>query len=343
MQIKHNFFFLFSLVFAFTACSPVTSLPLETESSEPATETAVPTAAPKETAAELPTAAPTEVEIVEPYPYPYPAPPQEIQPNPFEVGYPAPTDSPPPPIPAEPLPVTVTASDGVQLAGTYFAPLFDTAPVVVLFHQFGSNQHQWDDLVRWLQTGLPPAGVDWLPPLPIDLTFAVLTLDFRGHGESQGSMIIDSGLLLDAQAALSFVKTQPGVDPDRIITIGTSIGADAAVDACVTLESSIVAGVQEPQGCLGAMSLSPGSYIGVDYMNAAEALLEAPHFASIYCLAAEGDSPSPAACNAVSGKRYKAVIYPGSDHGVALLKPGLDPDVGPLILEFLIESLQLHK
>ncbi|HLF91547.1 MAG TPA: hypothetical protein VI451_21560 [Anaerolineales bacterium] len=340
MQIKKIFFILLSLILTLTACSPATPPPTEDEPGQPATETTVPTIAPQETATEPPTASPSEDENIEPYPYP--APPQD-QPTPFGEGYPAPTESFPIPIPAEPLPVTFTASDGTQLAGTYYAPLNDSAPIVILLHQFGSNQHQWDDLARWLQTGLPDVGVDWLPPMPADLTFAVLTFDFRGHGESEGTMIIDSGLLLDAQAALSFAKTQPGVDPNRIITIGTSIGSDGAVDACVSLNGSNVADVQEAQGCLGAMSFSPGSYIGVDYSNAANALLGDPHFAAIYCLAAEGDGPSPGTCNSVSGERYKAVIFPGSDHGLALLKPGLDPEIGPLILEFLLESLQLRQ
>jgi hypothetical protein len=345
MQIKNTSFILFSLFVSLAACSTATPQPVETEPVQPATETSVPTATPQETATEPPTALPTEVEIAEsyPYPYPYPAPPKGSQPTPTREGYPAPTDSGALPVPAEPLPVAFAAFDGAQLAGTYFAPLFDAAPVVVLFHQFGSNQHQWDDLARWLQTGLPNAGADWLPPMPTGLTFAVLTLDFRGHGDSEGSMNIDTGLLLDAQAALSFAKTQPGVDPNRVITIGTSIGSDAAVDACVSLEGSNVADVQESLGCLGAMSLSPGSYIGVDYTNAANALLGAPHFAEIYCLAAEGDGPSPTTCNSVSGERYKAVIFPGSDHGVALLKSGFDPDIGSLILEFLLESLRLPQ
>ena len=342
MQIKNIFLILLSLILTLTACSSAKPSPVENEHAQPTQEITVPTLAPplapQETDAELPTALPTEVENVEPYPYPVP--PQD-QPTPFGEGYPAPTD--PNPILAEPLPVTFTASDGIQLAGTYYAPLDDSAPVVILLHQFGSNQHQWDDLARWLQTGLPDIGLDWLPPMPPDLTFAVLTFDFRGHGDSEGSMIIDSGLLLDAQAALSFAKTQPGVDPNRVITIGTSIGSDGAVDACVSLNGSNVADVQESQGCLGAMSISPGSYIGVDYSSAANTLLGDPHFAAIYCLAAEGDGPSPGTCNSVSGERYKAVIFSGSDHGVALLRPGLDPEIGPLILEFLLESLQLRQ
>jgi dienelactone hydrolase len=208
-------------------------------------------------------------------------------------------------------------------------------------HQFGGSQNQWKDLALWLQTGVSPAGAEWLPPLPDGATFAVLTFDFRGHGESEGTQGVNLDVLADAQTALAFAKTQPGVDPNRILTIGTSIGSDTAVDACVRVDGTAIAPVQEFQGCLGAMSLSPGSYFGVDYVISAQTLLETPHSAVVYCLAAENDGPSPTTCNAIVHDRFRSIIYPGSTHGVSFLKPGFDPEVGQLILEFLLESLQL--
>jgi pimeloyl-ACP methyl ester carboxylesterase len=210
-------------------------------------------------------------------------------------------------------------------------------------HQFGSDQHQWDEIALWLQTGQPPAGSEWLPPLPEGMTFAVFTFDFRGHGESEGDANDDAGLLTDAQSALAFAKTQAGADPFRVITIGTSIGADGAVDACVALNEMAVAETQEHQGCLGAMAISPGSFLGVDYTNAATALLADPHLATVSCLAAEEDGDSPAACNAVTGERYQATIFPGNAHGTGLFDPGLALNLGDLILEFLTESLQLRQ
>lgn len=296
-----------------------------------------------------PTAAPPEPEDVS---VPYPAPTQITQPTPAGDGYPAPAtpssgDAYPPPAtspperaPASPIPVAFPSLDGVLLAGTYYPPLAAPSPVVLLMHQFGSDQRQWDEIALWLQTGQPSPGASWLPPLPEGLTFAVFTFDFRGHGASEGNRNLDAGLLMDAQAALAFAKTQSGAAPDRVLTIGTSVGADAAVDACVSLtDEASVAETQETQGCVGALSLSPGSYLGVDYASAANALLADPHRLTIYCLAAEGDGVSPGTCQSVSHENFRAVIYAGNAHGVALLRPGLEPDVGALILEFLLASL----
>ncbi len=338
-MLKPKFlFFSLLLIFTLVSCStpaePTATLePVPTETSVPPTE------APAEpTATAVPLPSPTEEGEAYPPPVPttdaYPAPTQDTG------AYPAPEDQ---PTPAAPLAVTFPSSDGTLLTGTYYAPLKEAAPVVVLMHQFGSDQHQWDGLALWLQTGIPPAGVEWLPALPEGLSFAVLTFDFRGHGESEGNSGSDAGLLSDAQSAVAFAKTQPGADPNRVITIGTSIGADSAVDACIGLNSAEIADPQTSQGCLGALVLSPGGFVGVNYTQAAEAFLNDPHLAVIYCVAAEDDSSSPLLCDSVTGERYKSVIYPGNAHGLALLNPGLDPDMGALVLEFLLKSLELRQ
>ncbi|HNB52923.1 MAG TPA: hypothetical protein PK530_13320, partial [Anaerolineales bacterium] len=244
---------------------------------------------------------------------------------------------------ADPVSLTFPSSDGTILAGTFYPPTVENAPVIVLMHQFGSDQHQWDEVAAWLRTGTPPTGNEWLPLVQGGLSFAVFTFDFRGHGASEGDANSDAGLLLDAQSAVAFAKTQPGVDPLRVITIGTSIGADGALDACIALNEGAIADTQETQGCLGAMAISPGSFIGVNYTNAAETFLGEPHLGALYCVASEGDSSSPVLCNSVTSDRYVATIYPGSAHGMSLLTGGLDPKMGELILAFLNESLQLRQ
>lgn len=52
--------------------------------------------------------------------------------------------------------------------------------------------------------------------------FAVLALDFRGHGNSEGES--DGPLELDLYAAARFLRAYPGVDPDRICYRGSSMG-----------------------------------------------------------------------------------------------------------------------
>ncbi|GAB4579636.1 MAG: hypothetical protein Fur0022_23740 [Anaerolineales bacterium] len=328
---KIKFLIFYAPLLLLIACStPGETTPTE----QPPTPLAVePTIAPPE-ATLPPTVAPTEP--AEAYPPPAPT----------TNAYPAPTQNPlayPAPLDTTPVAVSFPSADGTLLTGTYYPPRTGPVPIVVLMHQFGSDQHQWDEIAVWLQTGTPPAGNEWLPQMAPGMTFAVLTFDFRGHGESEGNAGDDAGLLMDAQSAVAFGKTQLGADPLRVITIGTSIGADGAVDACIKLNEGDIAETQEYQGCLGAMALSPGNFLGVNYTRAATAFVGDPHFSALYCLAAENDSSAPLLCNSLSGNRYKAVIYPGNAHGMSLLKAGFDPNVGDVILEFLLESLQLRQ
>ena len=111
-----------------------------------------------------------------------------------------------------------------------------------------------------------------------------------------------------------------------MVAIGASIGADGAVDAC-------------GDGCLGAMSLSPGSYLLVPYDEAVAEIDGAGKPA--WCLAAEGDAESAPACQSASGDHYRMVMYDGSDHGMMLIRPDTDPLTMELVLEFLKLALGL--
>lgn len=57
--------------------------------------------------------------------------------------------------------------------------------------------------------------------------YVVLVFDYRGFGESEGSprQLLDVGMQhRDWRAALSFARTLPGVDPERVVAWGTSFG-----------------------------------------------------------------------------------------------------------------------
>ncbi len=296
-----------------------------------------------------------------------------------EQAYPLPTiptlDNYPAPIPDEPYPapesglsdaceirppdpvrLEFTAEDGTALVGTYYPPGDCGAPLALLFHQNGRSKEIWVDLALWMQNrngtaslnlgralASPNRQYEWFPPLPASLSVAVLAIDFRNHGESGGSGGFDpGGYLMDARAALALGRNLPEVDSERILTLGSSIGADAAVDVCISLEGSAVAETQEDQGCRGALSLSPGNFLAVDYARAVRALGEAPHQAQVRCLAAQGDGSAPDLCQTDFGDYFQATIYPGSDHGIDLIEPGRDPDIAMVILEFLQAGLGLR-
>jgi len=270
-------------------------------------------------------------------------------------GYPAPGEGGCDLDPPTPQRHELTASDGIALVGTFYPAANCSSPLVVLYHQFGSNKESWTDLALWLQNRIdetasstggrlaaPAFQYAWFPPLPGDLSFAVFTVDFRDHGESEpvGGGLDTSGFLLDAQAAFDYAKNLPNVDPSRVITLGASIGADASVDVCLTLDGTAIADDQSDEGCIGAMPLSPGSFLEVPYAAAAARLGEAPFDVNIHCVAAEQDGNSPDLCLSEVPGRHLATVYAGRDeHGIALLAEGFDPDIGAVIHSFLLEIL----
>ena len=259
------------------------------------------------------------------------------------VPPPEPTDSPVPPADtpaAEPAPalapdpqsVEFEAEDGQVLSGTYYPAAEAAAPCVVLLHWAPGDQTVWALIAPWLQNRVDLAGISapsdapwhdssWFPSVPEGTSYAVLTFTFRGC-EGGCQEFAREGWLLDAQAAVEFAKTLPGVDSNRIATVGASIGADGAVNGCA-------------EGCIGVFSLSPGSYLTRDYAAEVARLVSLNPAVPVKCIAAEGDQASAAACESASGDTYEMVIYPGDDHRVELIRPDADPEVLQSILDLL--------
>ncbi len=258
-----------------------------------------------------------------------------------------PSETPTPVFIPSPNPIrqTFVAEDGRQLVGYFYPSWKPNAPVVVLMHQFESNQAAWQEspIIKWLQNwpvpfsaGSPtPSANGLLPGVLPDLSFAIFTFDFRGHGESLPNDIIQDGhkahadeFLLDASAAYQTARQMPGVDPETVIGLGASIGADAVVDAC-------------GDGCVGAFSISPGSWLGVDYAQAVRKLTETDK--PVRCMYAVNDPPSPGTCLSITpGKNYKIFAYPGKKHGMTfvILPRKMESDFGVNLLDFLNEAIQ---
>ncbi len=258
---------------------------------------------------------------------------------------PRPSDTPPASHIPEPAPTPIVlgeqilfqAEDGHSLTGYFYASWKPSAPLVILMHEYGSEQRAWTEtgLIRWLgnwraasETPFPYVGPKFLPEMPPDLSFAVFTFDFRGHGQSAPVENADNfpahrdEYLLDANAAFAAARSMPGIDSNRVILIGASIGADAAVDTCA-------------EGCVGAFSVSPGSWLGVDFGDTVRALLD--RGVEVRCVLAELDDPSPETCRSVREQEgYKIHAYGGRRHGMSFFVPRkAEPRFGEYLLEFL--------
>ena len=247
-----------------------------------------------------------------------------------------PTEAAAEPLPAAPQTIMFAAADGQVLEGTYYPAGRYPAPVVVLMHWAPGDASHWAEVAYWLQNrgqgGTEPSSdpwrdPSWFPEMPDGASYAVFTFTFRGCGGGNGCQSFDpDGWRQDALAAMRTAQDLEGVDPGQAVAIGASIGSDGAADAC-------------GDGCLGAMSLSPGSYLGVPFKDAVAAVDGADPPRPVWCLAAEGDGDSASTCESASGALYRSIIYEGNDHGMMLLRPGTDPNALELILEFLAMTL----
>jgi dienelactone hydrolase len=96
-------------------------------------------------------------------------------------------------------------------------PTFDPpAPVVVLCHGFSGDTAMMSALAR----RIAKAG------------YAVISIDFRGHGENRNPFEVSGdGLQLrqDIDAALLYARTQPRFDGQRVALAGHSMGAFAVI------------------------------------------------------------------------------------------------------------------
>jgi dienelactone hydrolase len=120
--------------------------------------------------------------------------------------------------------VDLTAPDGVTLKATYFGAA-RPGPGVLLLHQCNRQRKVWDDLAQRLAA----AGLN------------ILTVDFRGYGESGGKrpdqmssvqeadQIVKEQWPADVDVAFRYLQTQLGVNRGVIGAGGASCGVNQAV------------------------------------------------------------------------------------------------------------------
>jgi pimeloyl-ACP methyl ester carboxylesterase len=144
--------------------------------------------------------------------------------------------------------VAFPASDGVGLKG-WFIPsgLEGPGPTVVFVHGW-----MWNRLGNVAgQTVVPDKDVDFLPAVKAlhEGGFGVLTFDLRGHGESEsgkGPQTYGPMESRDFVGAVSYLRTRPDVDGERIGAIGTSAGGN-----------TVLYGVEEAQPIKAVLAIQP--------------------------------------------------------------------------------------
>jgi dienelactone hydrolase len=119
--------------------------------------------------------------------------------------------------------VDLTAADGTNLKATYFAA-GRYGPGVLLLHQCNRKRKVWDELAKQMAA----SGLN------------VLTVDFRGFGESGGTpldkltpeeatKVFEEKFPGDVDTAFQYLVSQPGVSRDTVGAGGASCGVNQAV------------------------------------------------------------------------------------------------------------------
>src|ERR1700691_3855833 len=211
--------------------------------------------------------------------------------------------------------VDIKAPDGVNLKGTYFSA-GRPGPAMLLLHQCNMDRHAWDGLAEDL------AGNG----------FTVLTIDFRGFGESGGSKSTDPDERAaarkkwpgDVDAAFAFLTKQKGVDQSRIAVGGASCG--------VTQSSDLAARHHEIRALMVLSGMAS---------DAAKAYIASNASLPVFGAASEGDTNAAKGIQeaVAASKDPKSVvkIYAGTEHGVPMFAK--HPDLEPMIVAWLKAQL----
>lgn len=178
--------------------------------------------------------------------------------------------------------VFVRSPDGTRVHAWRVRPAgLARAPLVIYF---GGNAEE----VSWMleSVGDPRRGetpdVGWL------------LVDYRGYGASEGAPS-ERGLVTDALALFDHAATLPGVNPERILAFGRSLGSGVAVRLAAErpLRALILA---TPFDSLAAVAKHYYWYLPVDWMlkHRFDSLALAPGLRqALLCLIAERDEVIP--------------------------------------------------
>jgi|GEM_PF-3402820 len=190
--------------------------------------------------------------------------------------------------------VQIVTADEVTLDGR----LWDRGHerLVIYLHEFRDDQSAW-----W-----PHAERDRARPI------SALTIDFRGHGISGGSLEDVEGMVEDVEATIAFARERGF---EQIMLVGAGMGAAV----------SLVAAVEVPDVTVVGFS-TPADFDQLDAVAVVELLADRVHL-----IATRDDVSAADSLHRFRGlgniDSRQARLYPGSSHGVAVLEGRAGADI----------------
>jgi dienelactone hydrolase len=212
--------------------------------------------------------------------------------------------------------VDIKAPDGLELKGSYFSP-GRRGPAILLLHQCNMDRHAWDGLAN----DLAASG------------FHVLTMDYRGYGESgqhftnpEDRRKMQAKWPADIDAAYAYLAAQKGVDKTRIAAGGASCG--------VTQSSNLAMRHHEIRALLLLSGMATDEAKG--YIATADL--------AVFGAASAGDTNAAKgikeAVQSSKNPHSTVKIYEGTEHGVPMFAK--HPDLEPMIVSWLNSQLTAH-
>jgi len=205
--------------------------------------------------------------------------------------------------------IALPTDDDVHLAGDFYPPLEQPAPLIIALHMLNSSRAAYDAVIPDLRAG----------------GYALLNVDMRGHGASGG--VRDWDLAVDdLRLWIDWLAANGHISARGLVIMGASIGANVALIGCA--ESDV---------CRGAIALSPG----LDYrgLQPEAALVAGLAERSALLVAAHDDAYSAQTIRQMfmnAQGDVTARLYRGRAHGTRLFDSDYD-SLSRLILSWLAE------
>ena len=207
-------------------------------------------------------------------------------------------------------PVTLTTSDGVKVFGTYYPAASASAPIILLFHQAGSNRGEYAPIA----------------PRLVSANFSALAIDARHGGKMWGhenETVTRLGheasyleALVDLEAALAWAHNQ---SPSRKVIVWGS-----SYSACLVF----VLTAKHPNEIAGLLSFSPAEYFqNKSLVHDAAAKVSVPVFITS-AKDTEEEEAARSIFNATADEKDRVLFVPrlAGVHGSSTLREDRNPE-----------------
>ncbi len=206
--------------------------------------------------------------------------------------------------------LTIALND-VVLIGDFYSASKRPAPTLILIHGEHEDRSKWDGVPSDFQR----AG------------YNVVTVDLRGYGRSAGEpnwALIPNDVL----DLINYVRTLPGIDPQRTALVGSGIGGTLAIATCAA----------DPL-CKAVIAISPrASEQNIQALSAMNDLARRPLFIGVSADDDPSAVESQSLINAAFGA-HKIQRFAGKAHGLALI--ATHPELSKMMVDWLAETGKL--